>query len=596
MSPEILKYEGYNNKSDIWSIGIILYELCTQRRAFTGTNLMRVMWQVINDPCPQLPEIYSKELQEVLELMLKKVPQERPSASELLQLNIIHSYLRVGAIQGDHIQMKSETSDECVVDRDANPRFISFEEFINSPDLILQEQKLLQYNENLSEEADDMTEKNTENVDQYLTPRQKIKVNKATESDWTIATLRNLAEQLICSRNSLNSTKGTDLYTWQKRYPSSNHLWPTVQTSTERMLNDLRNLYVEKINEDYGITEETDNFEYTENLLWPHRPLLEGNNIPAGKGPGAEDESLGFFYSTDFVKQINNTHGQIKEQKDFMNFTAMRKFSTSCGPVYERQCIDKLTKQESITNEDNNNNVNEKEHEKITQQNLFIRRSFTIPEVASSNYNQSAGQLNKINTSRLKCNDVFSENTQLLETCYTNYDDELMNYSQRSIQENLSNSVENEKNNVEDDLEDIENQDNENTCETLDDVLCYMKAALRQSEDSNTIIMDSEAGSKYGPEAKAKKIETLRNYCIEKLGIQRFQNAYNYLYQKRITENNQSGELTILDGLKDYCSDVTTGFLLDHLIFLENDTKQTISIQPPNSVNQVLESSLQFCM
>lgn len=32
---------------------------------------MRVMWQVINDPCPQLPEIYSKELQEVLELYVK---------------------------------------------------------------------------------------------------------------------------------------------------------------------------------------------------------------------------------------------------------------------------------------------------------------------------------------------------------------------------------------------------------------------------------------------------------------------------------------------------------------------------------------------
>ena len=36
MSPEVLKHNGYNAKSDVWSLGVVLYELCTLQHAFQG--------------------------------------------------------------------------------------------------------------------------------------------------------------------------------------------------------------------------------------------------------------------------------------------------------------------------------------------------------------------------------------------------------------------------------------------------------------------------------------------------------------------------------------------------------------------------------
>ena len=36
MSPEVLKHDGYNSKSDVWSLGCVLYELCTLEHAFKG--------------------------------------------------------------------------------------------------------------------------------------------------------------------------------------------------------------------------------------------------------------------------------------------------------------------------------------------------------------------------------------------------------------------------------------------------------------------------------------------------------------------------------------------------------------------------------
>ncbi|CAH8869209.1 unnamed protein product [Trichobilharzia szidati] len=493
--------------------------------------------------------------------------------------------------------MQTNPTDESIIKKDEIQRFISFEEFINSPDLILQEQQLQENDDNLSIKIDYNEENNTENVDEFLTPRQKIKLDRASESDQTIATLRDLAEQLTHSRNTLNSTRRTDLYTWQKRYPSSNRLWPTVQMSTEKMLNELKNLYLEKMNNDYGVTENMDDFENTENLLWPHRPLSENNDSLLGKGPGAEDESLGTFYLTESGKCTNNIQKQTEDSQNPASDSQLKNFrlvAGSAGPMYENR-RDEQKKQAVITDDNVDNHDHKDEESNTNQLNLFVRRSFTIPEVSTNNYVQSARQLNTINNCNLKCNDVFSDNTQLMETYYTNYDNGLIEYSKTSVHEDLS--TPNETGNVaENDLEDIENQDDWNTNETLDDVLSCMKAALRQPEDDQTLVINDETNSLYGPEAKAKKIETLRNYCVEKLGIQEFHTAYDYLYQKRITENNQSGELTILDGLKNYCSNVTTGFLLDHLIFLENDTKQTISVESPNSLYQVLESNLQFCM
>ena len=36
MSPEVLKHDGYNSKSDVWSLACVLYELCTLQHAFQG--------------------------------------------------------------------------------------------------------------------------------------------------------------------------------------------------------------------------------------------------------------------------------------------------------------------------------------------------------------------------------------------------------------------------------------------------------------------------------------------------------------------------------------------------------------------------------
>eukprot|EP00794_Sanderia_malayensis_P018887 gene18887-20789_t len=95
MSPEVLKHEGYNSKSDIWSLGVILYELCSLRRAFQGQNLMGVMFKIVQNDPPSFPKNFSQQLADIYASILNKDPQKRPSASELLKHPFIMTHMGV---------------------------------------------------------------------------------------------------------------------------------------------------------------------------------------------------------------------------------------------------------------------------------------------------------------------------------------------------------------------------------------------------------------------------------------------------------------------------------------------------------------------
>ncbi|XP_078283301.1 uncharacterized protein LOC144608926 [Rhinoraja longicauda] len=84
ISPEICEGKCHNDKSDIWSLGCILYEMACRQRTFEGTNLPAVVNKIMKGQFAPITDNYSAEFKALVLDMLQKETQYRPSAHELL--------------------------------------------------------------------------------------------------------------------------------------------------------------------------------------------------------------------------------------------------------------------------------------------------------------------------------------------------------------------------------------------------------------------------------------------------------------------------------------------------------------------------------
>ena len=93
-APEIWKDEKYDYKCDIWSIGCIIYELCSLVPPFRGTSLKDLSCNVLKGKYNPIPQNYSKDLSDIISKMLVIDPNKRYSIDQLLNCDIIKKRIK----------------------------------------------------------------------------------------------------------------------------------------------------------------------------------------------------------------------------------------------------------------------------------------------------------------------------------------------------------------------------------------------------------------------------------------------------------------------------------------------------------------------
>ena len=88
-APEVWNDKGYSFKSDIWSLGCILYELCTLHLPFGERNIKEVYFNIMNGEYNNIPNHFSKDLGIIINLLLQIDPRKRPTCSDILENKII---------------------------------------------------------------------------------------------------------------------------------------------------------------------------------------------------------------------------------------------------------------------------------------------------------------------------------------------------------------------------------------------------------------------------------------------------------------------------------------------------------------------------
>lgn len=94
LSPEIVEGRPYSFKSDVWSLGVLLYELCTLKPPFDGISIRQLSVNICRGTYPPLPSQFSKELRNLVSMQLTLDPNKRPTVGQMLKLPFITHRIR----------------------------------------------------------------------------------------------------------------------------------------------------------------------------------------------------------------------------------------------------------------------------------------------------------------------------------------------------------------------------------------------------------------------------------------------------------------------------------------------------------------------
>eukprot|EP00002_Diphylleia_rotans_P018020 TRINITY_DN3489_c0_g1_i14.p1 TRINITY_DN3489_c0_g1~~TRINITY_DN3489_c0_g1_i14.p1 ORF type:complete len:152 (-),score=30.13 TRINITY_DN3489_c0_g1_i14:111-566(-) len=85
-APEILQGKRYTEKADVYSFGIVMWEVETRQTPYDGMDAISVAQSVLNGKRPIYPESFDSSFKHTTSKCLEADPSERPSFSQLKSL------------------------------------------------------------------------------------------------------------------------------------------------------------------------------------------------------------------------------------------------------------------------------------------------------------------------------------------------------------------------------------------------------------------------------------------------------------------------------------------------------------------------------
>jgi serine/threonine protein kinase len=91
MSPELFNYQSYSFKSDIWSLGCVIYEICNRNHAFSAQSINGLAVKILKGDYNPLNEFYSQELRDLIISLLQVEQDARPSLEDIMSQQLFNT-------------------------------------------------------------------------------------------------------------------------------------------------------------------------------------------------------------------------------------------------------------------------------------------------------------------------------------------------------------------------------------------------------------------------------------------------------------------------------------------------------------------------
>ena len=119
-SPEMCEGKVYDEKSDIWALGCIVYEMACLQKTFEGSNLPALVNKIMRGQFAPIRGDYTPQFKQLVRDLLQKDPEFRPTASEVLlsklpELQALHDQRHVKYDPTTQITCFCKTSTDQIV-------------------------------------------------------------------------------------------------------------------------------------------------------------------------------------------------------------------------------------------------------------------------------------------------------------------------------------------------------------------------------------------------------------------------------------------------------------------------------------------------
>jgi len=157
MSPEQLNADKYDESCDIWSLGCILYEMCTLEPPFKAMNAHLLEKKITEGAYEKLPSRYSTDLSNLIQRMLCKDPTKRITIGEICEHPLIKYQPMISYMNRKNRMLKDMEKSLSSKEKSLKAREVELEERVRKLD---ERERLVEERERLLSDREKLTKSN----------------------------------------------------------------------------------------------------------------------------------------------------------------------------------------------------------------------------------------------------------------------------------------------------------------------------------------------------------------------------------------------------------------------------------------------------
>ena len=223
LSPEIVNNKQYTIKSDIWSLGVLLYEMMALKMPFDANSLPMLTLKIIKGNYAPPPQIYTSDLRNLVSQLLNVDPNKRPTVDEILKLPIIKNRIKNYLSENDY---NKEFSKSIV-------KLYQKEKKPHSKKNFKEEKESDKDDSNISRAQTNDSVKKNEQIKNFFKNKKNSSIVKSSQSE------KNVNQDL---KNIINE-KREEMDKAKKKFNDSGVMWPEKQEELHKKNEEKKKLY-----------------------------------------------------------------------------------------------------------------------------------------------------------------------------------------------------------------------------------------------------------------------------------------------------------------------------------------------------------------